>query len=167
MNKIKNIDNNECFKWSLVKFLNSADPNPARITKVDKEFAKMLGFKGTKFPVKIRDIHEIEKNNSINVSVFSYENKEKHAIYVPKKCCEEKYVDLLLIGKEGKRHYVFIKDFNIFMYDHTLYCGKKHSCRYCLQTFSTEEILKCHFKDCFKIKRLQCLKKVSMLSHCL
>ena len=35
----------------------------------------MLGFKGTKFPVKIRDIHEIEKNNSINVSVFSYENK--------------------------------------------------------------------------------------------
>ena len=75
MNKIKNIDNNECFKWSLVKLLNSADPNPARITKVDKEFAKMLGFKGTKFPVKIRDIHEIEKNNSINVSVFSYENK--------------------------------------------------------------------------------------------
>ena len=26
--------------------------------------------------------------------------KEKHPIYVSKKCCEEKHVDLLLIGRE-------------------------------------------------------------------
>ena len=37
------------------------------------------------------------------------------------------------------------------MYDHTLHCGKKHFCCYCLQAFSTEEILKCQVKDCFKI----------------
>ena len=43
-----------------------------------------------------------------------------------------------LIGKEGKKHYVLIKDFNTFMYDHTLHRGKKHFCLYCLQTFSTE-----------------------------
>ena len=36
------------------------------------------------------------------------------------------------------------------MYDHTLHRGKKHFCRYCLQVFSTEEILKRHIKDCFK-----------------
>ena len=30
------------------------------------------------------------------------------------------------------------------MYDHTLHRGKKQLCRYCLQTFSTEEILKRH-----------------------
>ena len=71
-----------------------------------------------KFPVKIRDIYKIEKKNSIGISVFDYENKEKHPIYVSKKCCEEKHVDLLLIGEKGKRHYVFIKDFNTFMYDH-------------------------------------------------
>ena len=41
-----------------------------------------------------------------------------------KKCCEEKYVDLLWIGDEGKEHYVFIKDFNKFRYDHTLHCGR-------------------------------------------
>ena len=35
--------------------------------------------------------------------------KEKHPIYMSKKCCEEKQVDLSLIGQEGKRHYVLIK----------------------------------------------------------
>ena len=32
---------------------------------------------------------------------------------------------------------------------------KKHFCRYCLQAFSTEEILKHHIKDCFKINGKQ------------
>ena len=38
--------------------LNPADHHPARITKADKDFVKMLGFKDIKFPVKIRDIHK-------------------------------------------------------------------------------------------------------------
>ena len=41
------------------------------------------------------------------------------------------------------------------MYDHTLHCGRKHFCFYCLQTFSTEEILKRHIKDGFKINGKQ------------
>ena len=97
----------------------------------------------------------MKKKNSFGISVFGYENKEKHPIYVSKKCCKEKHVDLLLIAEEGKRHYVLIKDFNTFMYNHTLHRGRKHFCRYCLQAFSTEEILKCHIKDCFKINGKQ------------
>ena len=41
------------------------------------------------------------------------------------------------------------------MYDHTLYRGRKYFCRYCLQAFSTEKILKWHVKDCFKINGKQ------------
>ena len=59
-----------------------------------------------------------------------------------KKCCEENHVDLLFIGEEGKKPYVLIKNFNTFLYE--------HFCYYCLQPFSTEEILKLHIKDCFK-----------------
>ena len=66
----------------------------------------------TKFPVKARDIHKIKKKNSFRVSVFGYENKEKHPIYVSKKCCEDTHVDLLMIGEGQKKHYVLIKDFN-------------------------------------------------------
>ena len=36
-----------------------------------------------------------------------------------------------------------------------LHHGRKHFCRYCLQAFSTEEILKRHIKACFKINGKQ------------
>ena len=61
MINIQNIDDNECFKWSIVRYLNPVVHNPTRITKADKEFAKKLNFKNIKFPVKIRDIHKIGK----------------------------------------------------------------------------------------------------------
>ena len=41
------------------------------------------------------------------------------------------------------------------MYDHTLHGGRKDFCRYCLQAFRVEEILKSHIKDCFKINGKQ------------
>ena len=87
---IQNIYDNECFKWCLVRYLNPGDHNPRRIIKVHKDFAKRLDFKGIKFPVKIRDIHKIEKKkkSSIGISVFGYENKENYPIYVSKQYCE-------------------------------------------------------------------------------
>ena len=60
------------------QILNPADHNPRRITKADKEFAKRLDFKDKTFPAKIRDIHKIEKKNSISISDFGYEDKEKY-----------------------------------------------------------------------------------------
>ena len=60
--------------------------------------------------------------------------------------------------EEGEKHYVLIKDFNKFMYDHSLHCGRKHFCRYCLHAFITEEILKHHIKNCFKINGKQKIK---------
>ena len=37
------------------------------------------------------------------------------------------------------------------MYDHTLHRGRKHFWRYCLQAFSTEELLKRHIKISLKL----------------
>ena len=83
------------------------DHNPRRITKGDKDFAKRLDFKYIKFPVKIRDVHKIEKKNSIIISIFGYENKEKYLIYVSKDWCEEKHVDLL-VTKEWEKKTKFL-----------------------------------------------------------
>ena len=64
----------------------------------------------------------------------------KNQIYVSKYTFNRN-VDLLVIGEEGgKKHYVLIKDFNTFRYDHTLHGGTKQFCCYCLQAFSTAEI---------------------------
>ena len=37
---IQNIDDNECFKWRIVRYLNPANNHSARITKGGKYFAK-------------------------------------------------------------------------------------------------------------------------------
>ena len=143
---IRNIDDNECFKWCTVS------------TKAGKDFAKTLDFKDMNFPVKITDIHKIKKKNiSINICVIGYENKEKYPIYVSKQCCEGKHVDLFLI-EEGERKHVLVKDFNRFMYDHSLHCVRKHFYRYCLHAFTTEEILNSHIKNYFKINGKQMTK---------
>ena len=141
-----------------MRYLHPADQHPERVTKADKNFAREHGFKDIKFPVKIRDIHNIFKKYSITISVFPYKNKEKYPIYVSKNCCEKTFIDLLLAGEEAKRHYVLIKDFNTFMCDHTLHRGRKYFCYYCLQALSAEEILKCHMKDYFKINSKQMIK---------
>ena len=44
------------------------------------------------------------------------------------------------------------------MYDHTLHRGKNHVCCYCLQVFSTEEILKSHIMDRLKVNGKQMIQ---------
>ena len=83
---IHNTDDNESFKWSIVRYLNPADYHPARIKKADKDFDKRL----INFPVKVKDIVKIEKKNSIDIGLFGYENKEKHPIYVSKNVVKKK-----------------------------------------------------------------------------
>ena len=49
----------------------------------------------------------------------------------------------------------------------TIFCIAENFCRYCLQAFSTEEILKHHIKDSFKIngkQRIIMPKKANMLN---
>ena len=75
----------------MVRYLNPANHHPARITKADKVFAKILDFKDIEFPVKIRHSQNWKKRNSISISVFTLENKEKHSVYVSKQCFEEKH----------------------------------------------------------------------------
>ena len=80
--------------------------------KIEKLFGDELDFEIIKFPVKI-DIQKIEKMNSIEISGFAQENKEKYLLYVSKNTFK-KHVDLL--DGEDKKHYVFIKGFNIFIF---------------------------------------------------
>ena len=48
----------------------------------------------------------------------------------------------LLSGEEGKMNYVLINNFNTFMYDYTLHCGRKQCCHFCLIAISTEKNIK-------------------------
>ena len=132
----------------MIRYLHPADHNPRKIRKVGKNFAREIDFKNIKFPVKIRDIHKIEKKNYICISVFGYENKQNYPIYMSKKT-SKRHVDLLLIEEEGKRQYVLILAHSFKIIHHIV--REKLSYRYCLQAFSAKEILKCHIIGCFKL----------------
>ena len=64
-------------------------------------------------------------------------------------------MNLLLITKHEKKHYVFIKDFNAFMYNQSKYKERKHFCMYCLQCFSSERVLLKHVNNCLTINGAQ------------
>ena len=98
------------------------------------------------------------KKDAVSISVVDYKNQEKYPIYVSKKCFEEKHVDLLLIEEKDKKYYVLVKDFNTFLYDHTLHCRRNHICCLCLQAFCTEKKLKSHINKSFQISVKQMIK---------
>ena len=57
-------------------------------------------------------------NNNICINVFGYENELVFPIYVSDQKFEDS-MDLLLLIDDNKSHYVYIKDFNRFMFHKT------------------------------------------------
>ena len=97
----------------MVGYWHPTDHHQERIRKVDKYFARKLDCKEKKFTVKIIDIYKIEKKNCIGISIFGYEDKENIQCF--KKCFQNTY-RFVSDKKESEKHYVFIKDFNIFIH---------------------------------------------------
>ena len=71
---------------------------------------------------------------------------------------DEDELNLFLINEGEKKHYVLIKDFNRMMFTKTKNKNKKHFCMYCLQCFSTEEILTRHRTNCMVINGEQAIR---------
>ena len=67
-------------------------------------------------------------------------------------------MNLLLLIKDNKSHYVYIKDFNRFMFHKTKNKNKKWFCKSCLQCFSSEKVLIKHKEDCLSINGTQSVK---------
>ena len=67
----------------------------------------------------------------------------------------EDSIDLLLLIDEEKSHYVYIKDFNRFMFHRTKIKNKKWFCKSCLHCFISENILIKHKEICLSINGKQ------------
>ena len=62
--------------------------------------------------------------NKIYINVLCYENRIVYSAYLP----DQKFsdgMDLLLISDKFKSRYMYIKDFDRFMFNKTKYKGKK------------------------------------------
>ena len=70
----------------------------------------------------------------------------------------EDSMNLLLLIDGNKSDYVYIKDFNIFMFHKTKNKNIKWFYRSCLQCFSDERVLIKHKEDCLRINGMQSVK---------
>ena len=60
-------------------------------------------------------------------------------------------MDLLLVIDENKSHYVYIQDFDRFVFHQTNIKNKKYFCKSCLQCFSRKNVLTEHKEVCLYI----------------
>ena len=152
---MKNKDE-ECFRWCHIRHLNPQTKYRERIKKDDKKMINELNYDGIDFPLSQKRYNKVEKQNSIGINVFGYEDGQPFPIHISKETFEDQ-MNLLLITKDEKKHYILIKDFNAFMYNQSKHKERKHFCMYCLQCFSSERVLANHVKNCLTINGAQAI----------
>ena len=86
--------------------------------------------------------------------MFSFENKLIFPVYISNQTFKSS-IDLLLLINDDKSHYVYIKDFNTFIFYKTKNLNKKLFCKSCLQCFTSGNVLIKHEKVCLSINGQQ------------
>ena len=77
--------------------------------------------------MKEKHFNKIEVKSNIYINVFGYGNKLIFPIYVSSHKFENS-MDFLLLIDDNKSHYVYMKDFNRFMFHKTKNKNKKYQC---------------------------------------
>ena len=89
--------------------------------------------------------------------MFYYENNLTFPIHISDQKFE-KLMDFLLVIDESKSHYMYIKDFDRFMFHKTKNKNKKYFCKSCLQRFNCKNVLTEHKKVCLSINGAQSVR---------
>ena len=131
--------------------------HPERIKKIDKQIVKQLNYDKIEFLVQGIKINKIEIMNIVCINVYAHENKLAFRIYVSGQNFQDS-MDLLLLKNDNNSHYVYIKNFDRFMFHKTKNRNKKWFCRSCLQCFSRESVLIKHKENCLSINGKQSVK---------
>ena len=92
---IKNKDA-ECFRSCHIRHLNPQEKDPQRIKKEDKKMINGLNYEGIEFPVSQKHCNKAEKQNSIRINVFGFENGQPFPIHISKETFQDQ-MNLLLI----------------------------------------------------------------------
>ena len=121
----------KCFLWCHVRHINLLNKHPEKIKKNIKKIAEELNYDGIEFPVKEKDFNKIEIKNNICINVLGYENKLVFQIYISDQKFEDS-MDLLLLINNDQSNYVYIKEFDRFMFHKRKNKNKKWFCKSCL-----------------------------------
>ena len=133
-------NDNKCFSWCVLRALNPKDNNANIIDKELKKKENTLNMEGIEYPVSIKDIDKFEKQNpTISITVLGYNGKSVYPLRNSTNTDRENNIILILIEKDGVKHYCLIKNkesvSRLLSTQVSKHDGKKHFCLRCLNPF--------------------------------
>ena len=159
---MKNQDE-ECFKWCVLRALNPKNNHPERIDSDLKSKQDTINMDGIRYPVNFRAIDRFEHlNPNISISVLGYNKEERVYPLRINKCTKhtkrENNIVLLLLKDGEKSHYCLVKNISALLSsqinsnDH-----KRYFCLNCFNSFKDENKLEEHKDYCYENESVKIL----------
>ena len=148
---MKNQDE-ECFKWCVLRALNPKNKNPDRIDKDLKSKVDTLNMQGIRYPVNVRDIDRFEQQNpEISITVLGYNKDERVYPLKISKFTGCKHDIVLLLIKDGENsHYCLVKNISALLASQiNSHKGTCHICLNCFNGFKAPDSLNKHKEYCY------------------
>ena len=148
---MKNQDE-ECFKWCVLRALYPKDTNPDRIDKDLKSKQDTLNMEGIRYPVNFRDVDRFESQNpEISITILGYNKDERvYPLKISKYTGCEHDIVLLLIKDGEKSHYCLVKNLSALLASQiNNHKGTRNICLNCFNGFNTPDALNKHKEYCY------------------
>ena len=148
---MKNQDE-ECFKWCVLRALYPKDKNAERVDKDLKSKQDTLNMKGIRYPVNFRDIDRFESQNpEISITILGYNKDERvYPLKISRYTGCEHDITLLLIKDGEKSHYCFVKNLSALLQSQiNNHKGIRNICLNCFNGFNTPDSLNKHKEYCY------------------
>ena len=156
---MKNQDE-ECFKWCVLRALNPKNKNAERVDSDLKSKQDSINMEGIRYPVSLRAIDRFEHLNlNISISVLGYNKEERVYPLRISKCTKRKNDIVLLLIKDGeKSHYCLVKNISALLSSQINNNGhKRFFCLNCFNSFKDEDKLKEHKEYCYENESVKIL----------
>ena len=149
---IKNEDN-YCFIWSYIRYLNPVNKNPNRLTKKDKELFNNIyqKLKYFEFPLKINKNNIVKIENILEINICILSSDENNNV-IPMFSSENNHKNEINLFYY-KDHICLIKDLNKYLCRNNRNKNKTYFCSRCLNSFISEENLNNHKNLCLKFNK--------------
>ena len=156
---MKNQDN-ECFKWCVLRALNPVEKNKERVDKNLISKQDTLNMKGIKYPVSFRDIDRFESlNPNISITVLGYNQDERvYPLKVSKYTGCEHDITLMLLKDGENSHYCLVNNISALLASQiNNHKGTRNICLNCLSSYKCKKSLDEHKEYCYNN---ECVKTI-------
>ena len=144
--------NEECFKWCVLRALNPKDNHTDRVDNDLKSKQDTINMEGIRYPVSFRGIDRFESQNpEISISVLGYNKDERVYPLKISKYTGCKHDKTLLLIKDGeKSHYCLVKNMSALLASQiNNHKGTCNICLNCFNSFKTPDRLNNHKEYCY------------------